>query len=47
MVNGGGAFFDSILSVFSDNGTFANQVGTWIQADGASHVVIPQGDSTY
>ena len=40
MFNGGGSFFDSVITTFSNDGAFNNQTGTWIFPDGNSDVVL-------
>lgn len=47
MLNGGGSFYDSIVSVFSNSGVFNNQVGSWLFRDGTSHLVIPDSSAPY
>jgi len=47
MVNGGGVFFDSVISVFSDTGNFEGEFAGWLQPDGANHAVIPQSSAPY
>jgi len=40
MLNGGGSFFDSVLTTFSNDGSFNAQTGTWLYPDGNSDVVL-------
>jgi len=40
MLNGGGSFFDSVITTFSNDGSFNGQTGSWIYPDGNSDVVL-------
>ena len=47
MLNGGGVFFDSVISVFTDNGSFQGEFASWLQSDGANHTIIPTPFQAY
>ena len=42
MINGGGNLFEGAISVFSDNGIFSAQTGSFVFTNASSHVPIPQ-----